>query len=96
MQIGDSEIVRLAVWRQRESRLGDVRFATEITAKGTFTDFVPDSDIPTLLRKGALEAAGGQVGSPSFIAQRMRPLRTGFFCGEPLRRVSEDWKFPSQ
>ena len=48
-----------------DGRTGDVCFAADITvgiagAKGTFTAFVLDADIPALLCKGALEALAGQ------------------------------------
>ena len=46
-----------------DGRMGDVRFAANITvgiagAEGNFTAFVLDADIPASLRKGALEALG--------------------------------------
>ena len=51
-----------------DGRTGDVCFAADITvgiagAKGTFTAFVLDADIPALLCKGALEALAGQLDS---------------------------------
>ena len=47
-------------------RVGQVKHAADIKVgptgrMGTFTAFVLDADIPGLLRKGTLEALGGQL-----------------------------------
>ena len=52
-----------------DGRMGVARFAVDITAdragaKGDFTAFVLDADIPALLRRGASEALGGQLEFP--------------------------------
>ena len=55
-----------ARFRFGDDRLGEVRRPADISAgipirKGEFTVFVLDADIPTLLRKGALEVLEGQL-----------------------------------
>ena len=49
-------------------RLGEVRYAADIPVgiagnTGMFTASVLEADIPALLRKGAMEALGGQLDS---------------------------------
>ena len=49
-----------------DGRLGEVRHAADIPLriagnKGKHAAFAPDADIPALLRRGALEALGGQL-----------------------------------
>ena len=51
-----------------DARHGDARRAADIPAgiagnQGKLATFVLDADIPSLLRKGALEALGGQLDS---------------------------------
>ena len=64
-------------------RLGEVRHAADIPEgiaenKGKFTALAPDADIPALLRKGAMEAPGGQKDFSRDAARRRFPRwRTG-------------------
>ena len=56
----------MARFKFGDGRVGEVKHAADIKVgsagrKGAFTAFVLDADIPALLRKGVLEALGGQL-----------------------------------
>ena len=63
---GVSGSCAIQIWGRR---LGELRHAADILVgiagiKGEFTPSVLDADIPALLRKGAMEASGGQLEPP--------------------------------
>ena len=72
-----------ARFRFGDGRLGEVRHEANVPvgiagSKNMFTAFVPDEDIPALLRKGAMEALGGHLdfsrGSSNLRWQKIRVL----------------------
>ena len=56
----------MARFKFGDGRVGEVKFAADIevgapSSRGTFGAFLLEADNPALLRKGALEALGGQL-----------------------------------